>query len=264
MITKEIIHVGMGRTGEACVRNFMCNKLGNRLKFLETTAHLPLEDSRKISPTAPSFTFVRNPFDWYIATYIRDLEVHRWRGGFREWINMCTLLPKSNGGSGDGQIGMTKYYEFLTGYKVNYVGRYERMLDDLIYIMGRIIPDIVTEQELRDWFPDYMTWSYGCNFQEGTEQWLREELYAPPIIEWIYQTDRYFFDRFGYNYEEKYYFPGNVPGPSSHPALIIEQEKEFLPYKWVDWTGRNVVECSLEIQTVDANVVEPQSQLGNE
>lgn len=232
MISHRIIHIGLGRTGEATIRNFLSQFLGKRITWLDTGAHLPLGHARTFAPGAPSFSFVRNPFDWYISYWIGSMKIHKWRGAFRDFFYGREMVSPS----------MYKQFQCLGGFEIDYIGRFEHIVDDLVFILGRIIPDIVSEAEIRADAPRFLNWSYGTKWVEGVEQWMREELYTDKdMIDQIYVQDEPIFRQFGYSFEEKYYFLGGC-GQSCHPGLILgdwESEK-VLSNHWADWEGRGI------------------------
>lgn len=233
MISHRIVHIGIGRTGEAMIRSFFNQFMSSRIHWLETGAHLPLSYARTFS-SAPSFSFVRNPFDWYVAYWIRDMEIHAWRGAFRDWFYKRRAVPSASS-------SMLEYFQYLGGFEIDYVGRFECFLDDLVFMLGQIIPDLVSESEIRQAFGDFLNWSYGCLWIEDVEQWMREELYTQDMVEQIYAQDEPLFRQFGYSYEEKYYFSGGG-GESAHPGLTVgdwESEKVLFDH-WANWEGRGI------------------------
>jgi hypothetical protein len=137
---------------------------------------------------------------------------------------------------------MYEYFDHLGGFEIDYIGRFECFLDDLVFILGQIIPSTVTEQEIRSLFPKFASWSYGCQWVEGYEQWMRKELYDQAMIDQIYKHDAPIFKQFGYSFEENYYFPGGIGGASCHPGLTVgdwESEK-VLSDHWANWEGRGI------------------------
>lgn len=193
MVCEEFIHIGLGDTGEHIIRRTLA-KL-DCICFINTAAHLPLKQARKFSG-APSFSFVRNPFDWYISFWIHELKTRRWRGSFRDW-----LLGRESRG-----ICMWEHWQYITAPGVDYVGKFETLEDDYALILPRLIPGIVTEAEVHSWFPAaYKIWG-GRPWMEGIEQYMRMEVFTPELVELVYEQDHEIFAKWGYGYEDRYIF----------------------------------------------------------
>ena len=166
MICKELIHIGIGDTGEGVVRNAIFNHLvkTKRIHNIDGGAHIPLSMARAFS-NAPAFTFVRNPFDWYISHWMHELKMHRCQSRFDVWFYQ--LLAKG---------GMFKHWGYYTvaDNPIGFVGRFEYLEEDLADILVAIIPDIVTTDEVWSWFPEaYRQWCLRP-WIEGVEQWMRD------------------------------------------------------------------------------------------
>jgi hypothetical protein len=197
MIGQDIVHVGIGDTGEGMIRSAFQDHLisTGRLTLINGDAHMTLEFARTLS-SAPSFTFVRNPWDWAISFYLHQLHTRDWRGSFRDWF----WFRDSKG------VSFTDHFHKFTDPGVEYIGRFENYKQDFIRIVSAIIPHIVTEEELDSWFPSvYRQW---CNrpWISGIEQHLRGELYDQKMIERVYKRDAEIIERFGYDFDHLYDF----------------------------------------------------------
>ena len=221
MICTRFIYVDIGRSGSMNVRNLILTELN--LSWIDAHAHLSLRACRSLQPShLPSFTVVRNPFDWYISYYLRDLQIHRWRGSFREWVSATKMA----------ELGYSHHWVDMGGQEVDHVGRFETLSDDLDKIFAAIIPDLVTSEQLREWWPRY------CSYMRGIEQWLRDELYDTDMVEAVYKKDAVLFERFGYTFEERYYFGWCLPGiPSAHPGVIADnwESERSVSDNWALW-----------------------------
>lgn len=225
MICDRFIYIDMGRTGSNVVRVLLNHKL--RLNWIDGTAHVPLANARNVQPShLPAFTFVRNPFDWYISSYMRDMEIHRWRGTFRDWL-LNRRAPVH---------WMSGQWVRMGCSGVDYVGRFESMLVDLIRILGAIIPDLVSPAQLHELFPQCAAWSYGCTAIEGVEQWMRDELYSADMVDLVYEKDALLFEQFGYTFEERYYHGGGC-GASAHEGRTVGNWEHWqdLTEHWALW-----------------------------
>ena len=232
MISNEIIHVHLGLTGGHVVRKALGQLLGGKIKWLESRAHLPLRHARKhFTQSAPAFTVIRNPFDWYIAWYLCELKNHRWRGTFRDWFYHRREGDRKFDPPTPTGMWMWKQWLYMTevvpgeGPAVDYVCHFENLLEDMIYILKRIVPDLVNERVIREKWPVWSCMGWARDWTEGIETWMRDEMWAPDMIEEVYDRDAPIFERFGYTFKEKYYFGSGIP-PSFHEDKRIGWEYE--------------------------------------
>jgi hypothetical protein len=200
MIGHDVIHIGIGDTGEGMIRTaFQDNLMStHRIKFIDTKAHMNLEYARKLSK-APAFTFLRNPWDWYISLYIHRLKNRRWKGTFRDWFYSGELTFMET----------FKYFTYIDGklgIEMENIGQFEHFKRDLIRIVPRLIPNIVTEEEVRKWFPKiYRQWA-NRPWIEGFESNLRAELYDDAMRHKVAMQDAWIIGTFGYSFDDVYNF----------------------------------------------------------
>jgi hypothetical protein len=226
MISNRIIHIGLGSTGEGIIRGMLGpDGFRSRIKWLNEDAHVPLSVARALSD-APAFTFVRNPYDWYISSYIVELRKHRWRGTFREWFFNRHPIP----------LRMAERWDYFGGAECDYVGRFENFLPALIYIFNAIIPDIITSSEVSTMWPRHVALQHGMKWIEGFEQWLREDLISPEIKAVIDDTDGEILETYRYDWNTRYYFPGGdvVSFHEGVTEFKWEQEKKLSAF-WEEW-----------------------------
>lgn len=227
MICDRFVHIGMGSTGEGIIRVLLHGSVLGKLlgiEYINTDAHMTLEFARTLTDS-PSFTFIRNPFDWYISWYLVEMKYHRWRGGFEDWF--YHRQPP---------IRLWEYWKYMTNDDCDYVGRFECYEDDLIAIWGTLIPDLATEEDIHEAFQKFCYLYPSRPWIEGIEQWLRRELYTAAIIEDVYKVDAPLFERFGYSFEEHYFFSGGLP-PARHKGIkgISWNETKKLSVCWAEW-----------------------------
>lgn len=210
MISSEFIHIGIGSTGGGIVRGlFSPGHFGGRIKWIDDSAHRTLRYSRERSG-APSFTFIRNPFDWYISWYLIELRYHRWRGSFHDWFYNWR---------GKG-ISLTDVWHDQTDPGCDYIGRFENIHGDLFSILQLVdvIPGVIAEKE----YWDHIGLA-GCTYTsrkwvEGFEQWIRPQMIDDEIRERIEEQDKALIETYGYDFDQQFYFPGGHP-PSSHAEV---------------------------------------------
>ena len=198
MIGERIIHVGIGSTGESIIRNAFQEYFitPGRLHIINADAHQPLIFARTLSD-APSFTFVRNPWDWRISYWKTELLTHDWANTFRAWFYERDQRISS----------FTRQWHYFTDPGIDYVGKFETFAEDLIRILPQIIPDIITEEEIKSWFPRIYKHAAGYYpWMSGVEQWMRDELFDYDMMYQVYEEDAELIERFGYTFDQKYDF----------------------------------------------------------
>jgi hypothetical protein len=201
MIGGKIIHIGIGDTGEGMIRvAFTANLINtHKIRFIDTRAHMNLEHARELSK-APAFTFVRNPWDWYISLYIHRLRNRRWKGSFQDWFyNRDELTFQQTFDyfcNIDGELGID----------LGNIGKFETFKEDVIRIIPKLIPDIVSTADAQAWFPSiYRQWS-NRPWIEGIEQHLRGELYNEHMNQKVMLQDAWIISTFGYSFYDVYDF----------------------------------------------------------
>lgn len=201
MISKNFIHVGMGDTGEGIVRNAVHVNLikRKRLKLLDSGAHIPLSRALEISPNAQPFTFIRNPFDWYLSYYKHELMLQRYMGRFCHWFNGIGRE------TGPAVMADIWHYYIDPGIDMEYIGKFENFKSDFIRIFSKVCP-IVDEAAVESWFPNCFAAWMGRPWLEGIEQWYREDCYTDAMVQQVYRQDAEIFDTWGYSFEEHYDF----------------------------------------------------------
>ena len=167
MIGEKIVHIGLGSTGESIIRGAFQKHLlsTGRLILINGNAHQTLRFARRLS-NAPSFTFIRNPWDWRISYWWTELIMLRWTDTFRSWF--YTRDPAIS--------NFSRQWHSFTDPGVDYVGKFETYAEDLSHIVPQIIPDIVTVEEVKGWFPQaYQHSKTYYPWLSGVEQWMRDE-----------------------------------------------------------------------------------------
>jgi len=229
LICDLFTHVGIGCTGGGTIRGLFSSRwFGDRITtWKDTSGHRSLSWMRELGHS-PSFTFVRNPWDWYIAYYIIQLRYHRWRGTFEDWFF------RSRG------VGFrfADLFEEMTGPDgCEYVGRFENYQADLKWIFQqvKVIPGVMTEEEYDEVFPMGGWTTSSRPWIEGYEQWFRDNMFTHRMLEAIGESDDKLAQRFGYTFQDRYYHPGGL-APSCHDEVgetTWEQEKHLA--SWVEW-----------------------------
>jgi hypothetical protein len=195
MISERFIHIGMGDTGEGIVRKVLHEHLQRpgKVAFAADAAHMSLAASRAICPDAPAFTFVRNPWDWYISRWMHRLRNRRCRQPFATYLTSPT------------EETMTEKFSWYVGDRPNtVVGRFESLETDLARMLHSLIPDILSEADILGWFPE--AWRGWANraWSESVEQHMRDSLYDRHLAAIVAERDAGIIEEFGYGYEDRY------------------------------------------------------------
>lgn len=253
MISETICHCGIGNSGGTGVRKALSNCLSPQPKWIDHRAHLPCSHTfEAYHIIAPHIGQVRNPFDWYISTYMTELRYHRWRGGFQDWFYNRQSIPYQSLRE-DRTVGVWMWDSFLyfsevekgQGPTYTYILRAENLLNDLLYALRQLVPDRLNDNLLIQRWDNWACLESRRLWTEGIEQWMRDDFYTPEMIEQVCEQDRPIFERFGYSYEQNYYFLGGS-GVSCHRTKIgdFESEKKLSghwkvfddpPGPWGEW-----------------------------
>lgn len=245
MISNIISFSGIGNVGGTAVHRLLDDGLSGKVGKIFPGSHLPVHHIRNVlKVSGPVMGTVRNPFDWYIATWYTELQYHRWRGGFRDWLYNRKHIPgqflRKEQSDGPGMWDTFLYFAEIkpgdgpTGY--DYILQFERLKRDLILALEDI--GIIPQMMTRKWIQDNFSRAILDNrrrWVEGTEQWMRDELYTPEMIDKVYEQDAPLFERFKYTFEQRYYYAGGC-GQSCHGTRIGDWEGEKqLSESWVVW-----------------------------
>ena len=230
MICGRFIHINMGSCAGGTIRSlFSSAYFGDRIDWIYTGAHMTLRDSWEKAgrQDIPSFSFMRNPWDWYLSRWIIQLRYHRWRGSFRDWFY---------GRKGRG-IRFSDVWHSFTDPGVTYVGRFENMEADLLWIFEQLglIPQKISRQEYCDAF-GRAGWTYSSRpWIEGYEQWMRADMFTADMLAEIARSDGALIEKYGYTYEEHYYHPGGLEGSAHKEVQQITWENEKHLAYWAAW-----------------------------
>ena len=229
MICDLFTHVGIFCSAGGTVRSLFSSRwFGDRITtWRDTSGHRPLSWMRELG-WSPSFTFVRNPWDWYISYYLIQLRYHRWRGTFEDW-----MLHR-----GGGSVRYATEFERMTGPEgCEYVGRFENYQADLKWIFQqvKVIPGVMTEEEYDKAFPMAGQTYAARPWIEGYEQWIRDGLFTPMLQEVVEKSDGWLANHFGYTFEDRYYLPGGLEASRHEGVKEIAWEQEKHLASWVEW-----------------------------
>jgi len=130
-----------------------------------------------------SFSFIRNPFDWYKSLFKFNKETKT----VSQW-NKCDINSFVSEVIGDGHslYEMSKYF-FGNNYEISFIGKYENLCEDLIEALNFAV-QTRTEKKIR---------RFSEVFINSTENIECDE-YTTGTKNIIYAADSYIFRRFKY------------------------------------------------------------------
>lgn len=153
MVTDRFIFIGMPGTGSGAIHRWLPKVKG--LQVLHPIiGHRPYSFSVERCKQAgwkvpPAFVFARNPWEWNVAMFssIRGRN-RKWFSG--TWEDFLEFQRYSrHWGLPDLNIsGMSAVWEYIEADKATYFGKLENYEEDLITILGRLIPDLITAKEI--------------------------------------------------------------------------------------------------------------------
>ena len=120
-----------------------------------------------------------------------------------------------------------------------YIMRTENLEEDLRFVLKELVLELFDEACFKKDWPWCVSLNARRPWMEGIEQWMREELYTPEMVSQVYEQDAPIFERFGYTFEQHYYYLGGC-GTSCHGTRLgdFEDEKR-LSGCWAEWgSGR--------------------------
>lgn len=204
MFCERFIHVHVHRCGGSLVRELvreLLTKPGHLC--VQSDAHAPLSKGREIYPDAPAFTVVRNPWDWWTSSWLRDIEVGRFNATFAEYL--------------DGHRSESVWWYELGADEVpeHRVIRFEKLESGIHRVFRTLFSDLLTPDQIwsaiaRVGHVRASRWRMPFPFFYR-EEWMVEE---------VARRDRSLIEQFGYMFprEDDVSFP---EGLASGQALTL-------------------------------------------
>ena len=222
MITKDFAHIHLTRCGGSMVRNVL-HRLSQQKKIvlLSSLPHQPLSNVREIVSavqearakemthiaTVP-FGFVRNPFDFHISWWRRELEMGRFQGSFKEYLvsypshEYCPSMKPDERLPGCRMLDHYKHMGYMEIDRCN-IGQLESFTEDLVRILTTLDPKL-KRTDIMALFPQAYRANYGVAHVALVEQHMRGELYDSQMRQWVERYDGYILKKFGYTFEDRW------------------------------------------------------------
>lgn len=131
-----------------------------------------------------SFSFIRNPFDWYRSLFKFNIGTQTRPEWEQEDINKFVRDMTT---SGHSLFEISKYF-FGYDYEISFIGKYENLYEDLIDSLNFAIELNVDEEKIRE---------YSKRVTNSTHKIMVED-YTTETKNLIYSADSYIFRRFKY------------------------------------------------------------------
>jgi len=204
MLTNRIMKIGLGRSAGAMHMNLIRSIPGMRM--VDDRDHAVYDDHviqcrERGIPVPPSFVFVRNPWQWYVSQWCWIRHVQRedfpFQGTFREAMELTKKDP-----SFWYLRSLTWSWRYHQAYKADYVGHMERLEEDTVRIFLAIIPDLVTEQQIRDNVRSDWAGRVCCPNGEYEDRFLDyRKYYDDELRGWVAKWDAELIEEFQYEFE---------------------------------------------------------------
>lgn len=206
MVTDRFIHIGMPHTGGGALHTWLPKLAG--LRVINREGHKPYSYSvAKCKaagvPVPPAFTFVRNPWEWNVAIWcwIRKINRRWFCGSFSDLLELQRYtrhwsLPDIN------TAGITAAWEYLECEKATYVGKLEDYDNQIPFILGQLIPNLITAAQVRKHIRK--AGKVGSTPPPGgMPRKPYQEFYTPAQRNMVAELEAGIIKRFGYSFTDK-------------------------------------------------------------
>jgi hypothetical protein len=212
MLCERFLHIHIPRCGGSLVRSLIKELLINteKLSSVREDTHAPLSRGKALFPDAPSFTLVRNMWDWRVSLWSRHVETGCCCVSFGDWLK--------------DSLSFMDWWDNLGAEGVDYIGRFEKLDVEIRRIFHILMPDLLTDEEILlaiTRIGPVRTSSWHVPWP-----WLYKEMW---MVDHVYEQDGELIDRFGYEfpYEDSVsYGPGSPEGLRG--GLLLSLLKESL------------------------------------
>ena len=203
LATDRFMFLSAGRSSTGTVYRGLCEIDG--LKIISNIPHEArdsmIEKYEAVGMNIPpAWTIVRNPWDRNVDAYFWDqCRVHRHDGDFKSFLARSMAREP-------GFPSYTDYWNYMGGDKCAYVARYEALDDEVVRVVMALIPDLVTEEFIRQKNEEYR--DEGDALLPDGRPWRLEPpgSYIPYYDEesrnWVAEMDAKLIIRFGYKFNE--------------------------------------------------------------
>lgn len=201
MLFDRMISIGIGRTGHAMLCLHVLPKIPG-LVVLDERGHTPFQyykdRCKELNvPLPPAFTFIRNPFEWYVSHWCwTHLIGTFFKGTFPEYMEKTRTHHHHF-----GFRSVTMTWAYHGAENATYIGRYENLYADAARIISTIIPDLTTEAQVLEIAQNAPWQGKGRFTREGGEHHGDyRQYYDDTCKQIVHDLDGDLIERFGYTF----------------------------------------------------------------
>lgn len=194
MFCNRCAHIHIPRTAGSLVRALFLHLLmqPGLVEDVFDGPHGSLERAQAMYPGTSGFTIVRDPWDWWVSRWSRDVEVGRCDSTFADYLSDGPRPEEVYRSETDWWQGLG-----ADGISPNLIGRYEKLEEEVCRLFNIFFSDLLTPDEIRLGFhragrPRATAWRvpYPLYYRE---QWMIDD---------IAEKDDYIIQRFGYSFPD--------------------------------------------------------------
>ena len=199
LATDRFLLISVGRTGTGGLHKWLQEVPG--LRIISNLPHEPYRVMAGKCITAglsvpPAWTVIRNPWDYYVDKYFWErTRGPCFEGTFREFLQKTREQPTVTGYF----YSLTQKWDDLGADMCTQVARFENYDDDVVRILGTLIPDLLTEEQIREYLvrERHLGESFTEDGQVTTALDFRQ-FYDDETRRWVRELDGELIDRFAY------------------------------------------------------------------
>lgn len=207
MVTDRFIMIGMPHTGTGALHEWLPRVKG--LRVINVEGHKPYSYSVAKCKDAGigvplAFAFVRNPWEWNVSIWcwIRHVNRRWFAGTFADLLENQRYsrhwsLPDIN------TAGITAAWEYLECENATYVGKLEDYDNQVPFILGQLIPDLITESQVRGHIQRVGRSSGSAPLPDGMPKKPYQEFYSPSQRDMVGEMEIRIIRRFGYSFSDR-------------------------------------------------------------
>jgi len=205
MVTDRFIFIGMPCTGGGAIHCWLPKVRG--LQVLHPiVGHQPYTFSvnrcKEVGwPVPPAFVLARNPWEWNVACFVSIRGRNRkWFSG--SWEDFLEFQRYSrHWGLPDLNIsGESAVWEYIEADKATVFGKLENYEEDLVDILGRLIPDLITAEEIRAAIRQTGQVDFWKPLDGNVKPY--QEYYTPAQRDLVARLEAPIIERFGYTFDD--------------------------------------------------------------
>lgn len=199
LATDRFLLVSAGRTGTGALDHWLQEVPG--LRIISRFAHERRDVMAAKCIAAglavpPAWTIIRNPWAYYLDKWAWEQDKGPcFQGTLEEMLQRTREQPTVEGPF----YSLTQIWNILGCDDCEHIGRFENYDEDVVRILRALVPDLLTEEEIR--YRITQNRGNGASYlPDGSVQWLSgyREWYSDRAYAWVRELDGELIERFGY------------------------------------------------------------------